>query len=49
MAIQRPFDVQSELLESPSVAAPRAVEEGFGRSADIRPHQCTFAWAQLLL
>jgi len=49
MPIQRAFDLQSELLESPSVAAPRAIEERFGRSPDVRPHQGTFAWLQLLL
>ena len=49
MAIQRPFDFKSKLLESPGVAAPRAIEERFGRSPEVRPHQRTFAWSQLLL
>jgi len=43
------LDLESELLERPSVAAPRAIEERFGRSPDVRPHQRTFAWLQLLL
>jgi hypothetical protein len=49
MAIQGPFDFESELLESPGVAAARAIEERCGRSPDVRPHQRTFAWLQLLL
>jgi len=49
VAIQRPLDLESELLERPSVAAPRAIEERYGRSPDVRPHQRTFAWLQLLL
>ncbi len=49
VAIQRPLDLEGELLEGPAVAAPRAIEERFGRSPDVRPHQRTFAWLQLLL
>jgi len=49
MAIQGPFDVESELLESASVATSCTIEERFGRSPDVRSHQRTFAWLQLLL
>ena len=49
VAIQRPLDLQSKLLESSSVATARAIEERIGRSPDVRPHQRTFAWLQLLL
>jgi hypothetical protein len=49
VAIQRPLDLESKLLESSSVAAPRAFEERIGRSLDVRAHQRTFASPQLLL
>ena len=49
VAIQRPLDLESQLLECPRIAAARAIEERFGRSPDVRPHQRTFAWLQLLL
>ena len=49
MAIQGPFDLESELLESSSVATSCTIEERFGRSPDVRSHQRTFAWLQLLL
>ncbi|MDQ5873112.1 MAG: hypothetical protein M3547_13005 [Acidobacteriota bacterium] len=49
MAIQRPLDLEGKLLESPSVATPRAIEERIARSPDVRPHQRTFACSQLLL
>jgi hypothetical protein len=49
MAIQRPLDLKGKLLESPSVAAARAIEERFARSVGLRLHQRTFAWSQLLL
>jgi hypothetical protein len=49
MAIERPLDLQGEQLEGPSVALPRSIEERIGRSPDIRPHQRTVAWPQLLL
>ena len=49
MAIEGPFDLERELLEGPRVAAPCAIEERIGRPPDVRPHQRTFAWLQLLL
>jgi hypothetical protein len=49
VAIQRPFDLERELLESAGVATACTIEERIGRSPDVRPHQRTFAWLQLLL
>jgi hypothetical protein len=49
MAIERPLDLKSKLLESASVAAPRAIEERIARAPEFRPHQRTFACPQLLL
>ncbi len=49
MAIQRPLDLESKLLESPSVTASRAIEERIARSPNFRPHQGTFACPRLLL
>jgi hypothetical protein len=49
MAIERPLDLKSKLLESTGVAAPCTVEEHIARSSEFRPHQRTFASPQLLL
>jgi hypothetical protein len=49
VAIQRPLELESKLLERPSVAAPRANQERLGRAAGVRPHQRAFASPQLLL
>jgi hypothetical protein len=49
MAIEGPFDLESELLESPGITASRAIEERIGRSPDVRPHQRTFACPRFLL
>jgi len=49
MAIQRPLDLESKLLESPSVTVPRPIEERFTRSPKFRPHQRAFACPRLLL
>jgi hypothetical protein len=49
MAVQRPFDRESKLLESTGVAAPCAIEEQIARFAGFRPHQRSFACSQLLL
>lgn len=49
MAIQRPLDLKSKLLESAGVTAPRAIEERIARSPGLRPHQRSFACPQLLL
>ena len=48
MAIEGPLDLESKLLESTGVTTPRAIEERIARSADVRPHQRTFACSQLL-
>jgi hypothetical protein len=49
MAIQGPLDLKSQLLESASVATPRAIEDSIARSPGLRPHQRSFACPQLLL
>jgi hypothetical protein len=49
MAIERPLDLESKLLESTGVAAPRAIEEHLARTPEFRPHQGSFACPQLLL
>ena len=49
MAIQRPLDLKSKLLESARVTAPRTIEERIARSPRLRPHQRSFACSQLLL
>ena len=49
MAIQRPFELESELLESASVAPACAIEEHIARSPEFRPHQRSFACPQVLL
>jgi hypothetical protein len=49
MAIQRPLDLKSKLLESAGVTAPRAIEERIARSPGLRPHQRSFACPRLLL
>ena len=48
MAIQRPLDLESKLLESAGVASPCPIEEHIAHSAEFRPHQRTFACPQLL-
>ena len=49
VAIQRPLDLESKLLESTSVATPRPIEERVARSPEFLPHQRTFAGSQFLL
>ena len=49
MAIQRPLDLESKLLESAGVTSARAIEKHIARSPEFRPHQRTFACPQLLL
>jgi len=49
MAIQRPLDLESKLLESPGVAGPCTIEERIARSPGFRSHQRTFACSRFLL
>ena len=49
MAVQGPLDLESKLLESSSVAAPRTLNKLIARSPGFRPHQRTFACPRNLL
>jgi hypothetical protein len=49
MAIQRPFDLESKLLEGPSVATSRTLDPCIARSPEFRPHQLNFACPRILL
>ena len=49
MAIQRPLDLESKLLEGAGVALSRAIEERIARSTGFRSHQRPFARSRFLL
>jgi len=49
MAIQRPLDLESKLLESAGVAVTCAFQYCVARSPGFRPHQRPFARSRFLL